>query len=77
MKQDTRHLLMWGWLRLFLATIQLVFAPLAIFAVILSGGGHWLTWLLIIVATLATAVSWLLYHGRPDPRLRKEDMSHE
>lgn len=71
MNQHTRHLLKWGWLRLFLATIQLVFAPLAIYAVILSGIGHWLTWLLIIVASLATAISWLLYHGRPDPKLPK------
>ncbi|HEV7375254.1 MAG TPA: hypothetical protein VGN95_11095 [Pyrinomonadaceae bacterium] len=72
MNEDTRHKLLWGWLRLLLGTIQIVCAPLAIYALLLGGVYHPVTLLLIAGATLATIISWLLYHGRSDLRLNKE-----
>jgi hypothetical protein len=59
--EATRHKVIWGWLRLLLADIQLTCAPLAAYALLIGGVHHWLTWTLIIGATFATVTSRLLY----------------
>lgn len=69
MKETTHHVLVWGWLRLFLAMVQITCAPLGMIALLGLGVGHWLTWTFLTAATTATVTSLLLYRARPDPRL--------
>lgn len=67
--EEMRHRLVWGWLRLLLGTAQIVLAPFAILVLLTAGLGSTLTWVLIAATSLATLTSWLLYRGRPDPKL--------
>ena len=70
MNTETQHRLIWGWLRVFLAFVQVSLAAGGL-ALLLTLGLHWITFAVVIVATAATAVSRLLYHGRTDPHLQK------
>lgn len=72
MDAETRHKIIWGWLRLFPAVLQLALAPLAVGAWLVVGLGR-LTWLLVIGATTATVTSRLIYHGKKDPRLESAE----
>ncbi len=76
MSDEWRHRLVWGWLRLLLGWSQMALAAAAAVA-LLAVGFHVVTWALVIGATTATAVSRLLYHGRPDPELTKEGKHDE
>ena len=67
----TRHRFVWGWLRLFLGWAQMSLAAAGLGA-LLTAGNHPVTWAFVIGATVATVISRLLYHGRPDPQLPKE-----
>lgn len=69
MNQDTRHKLVWGWLRLLLGWLQMSLAA-AGFGALLVLGHHPLTWALAIAALVAVVISRLLYHGKPDPKLK-------
>lgn len=69
LNEERRHRLVWGWLRLLLGTAQIVLAPFAILVLLTAGLGSPLTWVLIGATSLATLTSWLLYRGRPDPKL--------
>lgn len=66
--QSTRHILKWGWLRLFLSIVQMTLAPIAIL-LLFTVGLNWVTWLFVAGATSATLTSRLLFRGRSDPRL--------
>jgi hypothetical protein len=71
--EETRHRLIWGWLRLFLGFAQMSLVAMGIGALITVGVRR-ITVVLVILATTATVMSRLIYHGRPDPRLKgKED----
>ena len=72
MKEGTRHKLIWGWLRLILGWAQMSLAA-AGFGALLVVGNHPVTWGFVIGAMLATIISRLLYHGKPDPKLRGRD----
>jgi hypothetical protein len=43
----------------------------AAFGSLLAVGLHWITWVFIAGATIATVSSRLLYHGRRDPMLER------
>ena len=74
MNKGTRHKFIWGWLRLILGWAQMSLAA-AGFGALLVVGNHPVTWAFGIGAMVATVVSRLLYHGKPDPELKgnKED----
>jgi hypothetical protein len=63
MNEQTWHIFVWGWLRLFLGFVQVSLSA-ASFALLLTIGLHPLTWVFFAVATGATITSRLLYHGR-------------
>jgi hypothetical protein len=65
----TKHKLKWGWLRLFLALVQISLVPMAVGS-LLTLGLHPLTWFCVLTATSAAIVSRLLYRGQSDPDLR-------
>jgi hypothetical protein len=64
----TRHILVWGWLRMLLAVAQLTLVPLALVALVVSGL-HALFFALFGAATVATLASRAIFRGRKDPRL--------
>lgn len=74
MDDDTRHKLIWGWLRFFLGMAQMFLTTAALIVLVFSGV-HLVTWILVGAATTATIISRILYRGRPDPRL--EGKKHE
>jgi hypothetical protein len=75
MDDETRHKIVWGWLRLFLGWLQMSLAAAGLGALI-TVGIHPVTWFFVIGATAATVVSRLLYR-RSDSVLReKRDDSH-
>ena len=69
MKDATKHKLKWGWLRLFLALVQISLVPMAVGS-LLTLGLHPLTWLFVLTATAAAIASRFLYRGQPDPQLK-------
>jgi hypothetical protein len=69
--ETTRHKLVWGWLRLFLASAQISLAAIAACTLVVVGMNA-VTWALVIAATTATVISRLIYHGRPDPNLEEQ-----
>ena len=71
LSDETRHRLKWGWLRLFLAILQLSLAPMALGSLIMVGLRP-VTWILIFGATMAMVVSRLLYRGRSDPHVEEK-----
>jgi hypothetical protein len=73
MREETHHVLLWGALRFILGVAQLTLAPFGVYAVLTVGPGHWVTWALFTGATGAMIVSRCLFHGRPDPKLRRRD----
>ena len=72
MKEGARHKLIWGWLRLILGWAQMSLAAAA-FGALLIVGNHPVTWAFGIGAMLATITSRMLYHGKPDPKLKGRD----
>jgi hypothetical protein len=71
-KSETRHKLIWGWLRLFLGFLQMSLVAMSVGA-LLTIGIHPLTWTFVIGATLATVASLFIYRGRKDPGLKEEE----
>ena len=71
MDETTRHKIIWGWLRLFLAYAQVSLAAMGVVALI-ALGLHPVTWAFGIAGTTATIMSRLIYHGRPDPDLERQ-----
>jgi hypothetical protein len=69
---ETRHKLIWGWLRLFLGFAQMSLVALGIGALITVGVRR-ITVVFAIMATTATVMSRLIYRGKPDPRLKKQN----
>lgn len=69
MNEDTRHKLVWGWLRLFLGWVQMSLA-VAGFGALLVVGNHPITWAFAIAALLGVIVSRMLYQGKSDPTLK-------
>jgi hypothetical protein len=65
----TKQNFIWGWLRMILGALQLTLAPLAIFVLLARGLYATSTWILILLATLATGLSRILYGGQSDPRI--------
>jgi hypothetical protein len=72
MNEVTRQNIIWGWLRMILGALQMTLAPLALFLVFSLGIYDERTWILIVLTTLVTGISRLLYRGRPDPRILKK-----
>lgn len=72
MNEETRQNLIWGWLRMILGALQLTLAPLSIILLFTLGIYDERTWILVILTTLITGISRLLYQGRPDPRISKK-----
>lgn len=66
-----RHKIIWGWLRLFLGCAQVLLAAGSVGALI-TIGLHPMTWAFGMAATTATIISRLLYHGGPDPDLKRQ-----
>lgn len=75
MKEETHHVLLWGALRFLLGVAQMTLAPLGIMALLTVGLGHWVTWALFAGATIATITSRVLYGGKRDPNLGRNDNS--
>lgn len=73
MDEETKQNLIWGWLRMILGALQLALAPLALILVFTLGIYDRRTWMLVILTTLITGISRLLYGGRTDPRLKGEE----
>lgn len=71
MNETSRHKILWGWLRLFLGSAQVLLAAGSVGAVI-TIGLHPVTWAFGMAATTATIISRLLYHGCPDPDLKRQ-----
>jgi hypothetical protein len=67
--EETRHKLVWGWLRLSLgfAQMSMVAAAIGSFLVVRLKP---LTWIFAIAATTFSVMSRLIYHGRSDPNLK-------
>ncbi len=65
----SHRIVYWGWLRLAVGVIQMASSTYAIF-LILQIGFQPATWAFILGAFAATAVSRLLYRGKPDPNTR-------
>lgn len=49
-----------------LGALQLTLAPLALLVLLTLGVGDYRTWLMVVLTTLITAISRLLYGGKPD-----------
>ena len=71
MNDEAHHKLIWGWLRLFLGWTQMSLAAVGLGALLVLGN-HPVTWAFGIGATLATIVSRMLYHGKPDPKIERK-----
>jgi len=69
MDSVTKHKLIWGWLRLMLAFLQISFVGASVGA-LLAVGLRPVTFLFLGLATTAAAISLLIYRGRSDPKLR-------
>ena len=70
--EETRHKLVWGWLRLFLGFAQMGMVAAAFGALIIVGVQR-ITVVFVILATTLTAISRIIYRGRrTDPWLEKE-----
>jgi uncharacterized membrane protein YfcA len=76
MDSVTRHKLIWGWLRLMLAFLQISFVGASVGA-LLAVGLRPVTFVFLGLATAATAISLLIYRRRPDPKLRDPRTSSE
>jgi hypothetical protein len=74
MDEAARHKLIWGWLRLFLGFAQMSLVAMGV-GVFLTVGLHWITYVFVIAATVATIISRLLYRGKSDPELEPEKKS--
>jgi len=72
MNDEAHHKLVWGWLRLVLGFLQMGLVAAALGSLI-TAGLHWITWLFVVGATAATVTSRLIYHGRPDPTLKRRE----
>lgn len=69
MNDETRHKVIWGWLRLFLGWLQMSLVAASIGA-LLTVGLHPISYVLVAVATAVSITSRLLYHGRRVPALK-------
>ena len=72
MNEETRQNLVWGWLRMIIGAMQLTLAPISIIVLFTLGIYDERTWMLVILTTLITGISRLLYGGRSDPRILKK-----
>jgi hypothetical protein len=70
LSQDSRHKLIWGWLRLFLGFAQMSLVA-ASFGALITIGVRPVTWAFCVSATVLTIVSRLLYRGRDSPEQTK------
>lgn len=77
MKEETHHVLLWGALRFLLGVAQMTLAPLGIMALLTVGLEHWVTWTLFAGATSATITSRVLYGGKRDPHLKRNEDSEK
>jgi len=68
MDSITKHKLIWGWLRLVLAFLQISFVGASVGA-LLAVGLRPVTFVFLGLATTATAISLLIYRRRSDPKL--------
>ncbi len=64
----TRHIFIWGWLRIFLGITQTVLAATGVL-MFLTVGSRPITLIVVGGALTATIISRLLYKGRSDPML--------
>ena len=69
MNSQTKHKLVWGWLRLFLGFLQMSLVGLSVGSLI-AVGLHTVTYLFVGGATLAAITSLLLYRRRADPLIK-------
>ena len=69
MNEKMKHKLIWGWLRLLLAGLQMSFVAATVGA-LLAVGQRPVTFVFLGLATAATAISLLIYRRRADPRLQ-------
>lgn len=67
MHLTAKDVVIWGWLRLLLAALQVGLSGAAVFA-LFAVGLEGETWILVGAAMAATCVSRILYGGRRDPR---------
>lgn len=64
----TRHIFIWGWLRVFLGITQTVLAATGVL-MFLTVGSRPITLIVVGGALTATIISRLLYKGKSDPML--------
>ena len=69
MNSEIKHKLIWGWLRLLLAFLQISFVGASVGA-LLAVGLRPVTYVFLGLATTATGISLLIYRRRFDPKLR-------
>jgi len=62
---EKERLFFWGWLRLFVGTLQMASSVTAVLLII-QVGFEAATWAFIALSLAATAASHLLYRGRSD-----------
>lgn len=74
---DTWQNFVWGWLRMILGILQLTLAPLALLVLFKQGIEDELTWVLVILTTLITGISRLLYNGRRTPEMKDKLSKYE
>ncbi len=65
--EEASHLLIWGWLRLFLGLLQISFSVGTITA-LFKIGLRPITWVFVTGAAIATISNLLLYRGRSHDR---------
>ncbi|HWO01276.1 MAG TPA: hypothetical protein VNS63_18595 [Blastocatellia bacterium] len=68
MNAESKHKLIWGWLRLFLAFLQMSFVAATIGA-LLAVGPEPVTLVFLGIATASTVISLLIFRRRSDPKL--------
>jgi Kef-type K+ transport system membrane component KefB len=76
MNSERKHKLIWGWLRLLLAFLQMSFVAASVGA-LLAVGLRPVTFVFLGLATAATAISLLIYRRRSDPKLQDTRTSPE
>ena len=67
---EARQKFLWGWLRFVLGIGQMTLA-LATVGLLFLAGLHTVTWIFLLITTILTITSRLLYHGHKAPNQTK------
>jgi hypothetical protein len=70
--EETRHKLVWGWLRLFLGFAQMGMVAAAVGSLIVVGVAR-ITVVFVIMATTFTVMSRIIYRGRSTPQFEQKE----